>query len=65
MTSKLNRESFTRMSEAEGEVEGLRKALEQMLVDPPSTLDEPDTDAEVIMKMREIARAALTTGGKQ
>jgi hypothetical protein len=30
-----------------------------MLVDPPATLDEPDTDAEVIIKMRAIARDAL------
>jgi hypothetical protein len=37
-----------------------RKALEKMLVDPPSTLDEPDQDFEVIVKMREIAKAALT-----
>lgn len=36
-----------------------RKALEEMLVDPPATLDEPDSDAEVIEKMRAIARAAL------
>lgn len=37
----------------------LVKALEAMLVDPPATLDEPDTDAEVIIKMRAIARDAL------
>jgi hypothetical protein len=37
----------------------MRKALEAMLVDPPATLDEPDTDAEVIIKMRAIARDAL------
>ncbi len=34
-------------------------ALEAMLDDPCSTLDEPDTDFEVIMKMRKIAREAL------
>lgn len=34
-------------------------ALQQMLTDPPATLDEPDPDHEVITKMREIARAAI------
>lgn len=37
----------------------LVKALESLLQDPPATLDEPDTDAEVIIKMRAIARDAL------
>lgn len=40
--------------------DGLVKALEAMLVDPPSTLDEPDSDAEVIRKLRTIARTALS-----
>lgn len=39
--------------------EPLIKALEAMLTDPPTTLDEPDANAEVIIKMRAIARAAL------
>ena len=43
--------------------EALVKALERMLVDPPATLDEPDTDAEVIIKMRAIAREALVAVG--
>ncbi len=37
----------------------LLAALEAMLVDPPSTLDEPDTDADIIRKLRDIAREAL------
>jgi DNA repair exonuclease SbcCD ATPase subunit len=42
------------------EIERLRAALESLTKDPPSTLSsEPDTDAEVIIKMRAIARAAL------
>jgi hypothetical protein len=44
------------------EIERLRAALESLLKDPPPTLDEPDTDAEVIVKMRAIAREALTNG---
>jgi hypothetical protein len=39
----------------------LRAALQSLLTDPPTTLDEPDTDAEVVIKMREIARAALAS----
>ena len=45
--------------QAATEVERLTDALQQMLTDPPAALDEPDTDAEVIAKMRKIARAAL------
>lgn len=37
----------------------LLAALQQMLTDPPATLDEPDADHEVIKKMREIAAAAI------
>jgi len=37
----------------------LRAALESLTKDPPPTLDEPDTDAEVVIKMRAIAREAL------
>lgn len=47
------------LSEAAEEIERLRAALESLTKDPPATLDEPDTDAEVITKMRAIARAAL------
>ncbi len=32
----------------------------QSLMTESATLDEPDTDAEVIFKMREIARAAIS-----
>ena len=42
----------------------LMKALESLLVDPPATLDEPDTDCEVIVKMRAIARDALASVGE-
>lgn len=42
-----------------GTYERLRTALQDLLEDPPATLDEPDTDAEVIIKMRAIARGAL------
>lgn len=37
----------------------LRAALESLTEDPPATLDEPDPDWEVIIKMRNIAREAL------
>lgn len=39
--------------------DALVKALQAMLVDPPSSLDEPDSDAEVIRKLRAIASDAL------
>ena len=46
--------------EAADEIERLRAALENLTEDPPATLArEPDTDDEVIIKMRAIARAAL------
>lgn len=48
-----------RADTAESRLKIAREALEAMLVDPPATLDEPDTDAEVTIKMREIASAAL------
>jgi hypothetical protein len=35
-------------------------ALQSLTKDPPSTLDEPDEDWEVVVKMRRIARAALS-----
>ena len=41
------------------ELERLRGALLQLVVDPPASLDEPDEDWEVIGKMRAIAREAL------
>jgi hypothetical protein len=41
------------------EIERLRAVLQSLTTDPPATLDEPDTDAEVIIKMRETARRAL------
>lgn len=47
------------LKEAADEIERLRAALESLTEDPPSTLDEPDEDWEVIVKMRAIARAAL------
>jgi hypothetical protein len=37
----------------------LRVVLQSLTEDPPATLDEPDEDWEVIMKMRKIARDAL------
>ena len=43
------------------EIERLRAALESLTKDPPATFArEPDDDAEVIIKMRAIARDALT-----
>jgi hypothetical protein len=41
------------------EVNRLRIALESLTKDPPPTLDEPDEDWEVVVKMRAIAQAAL------
>lgn len=51
------------------ENERLTGVLESLTKDPPPTLSrEPDTDCEVVLKMRAIARAALSqqnhTGGK-
>jgi len=48
-------------------IDSVRGVLEWLLEDPPATLDEPDTDAEVIVKMRAIVRAALSTskGGSE
>jgi hypothetical protein len=47
------------MGEAADTIDRLRAVLESLTKDPPPTLDEPDTDAEVIIKMRQIAREAL------
>lgn len=44
---------------AADEIERLRAVLESLTEDPPATLDEPDPDWEVIIKMRDIAREAL------
>jgi hypothetical protein len=41
------------------EIARLRRALESLTKDPPATLDEPDEDWEVVVKMRAIAQAAL------
>lgn len=44
------------------ENERLRAAMESLTQDPPATLSrEPDTDAEVIIKMRAIAREVLSS----
>jgi hypothetical protein len=43
----------------EAEIVRLTSALESLTEDPPATLDEPDPDWEVIIKMRNIAREAL------
>lgn len=48
----------TVMEDAE-KLNRLRSVLASLLKDPPSTLDEPDTDYEVIQKMRTIIREAL------
>jgi hypothetical protein len=46
--------------EAASEIERLRAALQSLTHDPPQSLArEPDTDCEVVLKMREIARRAL------
>jgi hypothetical protein len=47
------------LGKARAENERLRAALESLTEDPPATLDEPDADWEVIVKMRAIATAAL------
>lgn len=44
---------------SERENQRLRAALESLTSDPPSTLDEPDEDWQVIVKMRAVAHAAL------
>jgi len=50
------------LADAKAEIERLRAALQSLTKDPPPSLArEPDTDAEVIIKMREIARRALTS----
>ncbi len=47
----------------EPEIDRLRRALELLTEEPPEemhTIDEPDEDWEVIVKMRAIAREALS-----
>lgn len=45
------------------DVDRLRTALKKIAgPDPESTLDEPDLDCEVVVKLRAIARAALSNG---
>jgi hypothetical protein len=57
----LHAEEVAIRNEAADQIERLRAALESLTKDPPSTLArEPDEDAEVIIKMRAIAREALT-----
>ena len=46
---------------ARAAIDAVRDVLEWLLEDPPATLNEPDADAEVIIKMRAIVRAALST----
>ncbi len=51
------------LTEAADEIERLRRALELLTEELPEemhTLDEPDEDWEVIVKMRAIAREALS-----
>ena len=47
----------------EDQIDRLRTALKSIAgPDPESTLDEPDLDCEVVVKLRAIASAALSTG---
>ncbi len=49
---------------AQAEIVRLRDVLQSLTKDPPAHLArEPDTDAEVIIKMREIARCAIACRG--
>ncbi len=54
-----DKENSRWVTEAADEIHRLREALESLTEDPPATLDEPDPDWEVIIKMRNIAREAL------
>jgi hypothetical protein len=49
----------TELEKAAARIEELEAALRNLLQDPPSILDEPDTDAQIVIHMRKIARAAL------
>ena len=58
----LERIAGGKQADAQAEkIERLRAALESLTKDPEPTLDEPDEDWEVVVKMRAIARAALET----
>ena len=59
MLPKLWEHSEAVIAEQRAEIRRLRAALLSLLNDPPPTLDEPDTDGEVIMKLRRLIRAAL------
>jgi hypothetical protein len=54
-------EAMTVVLKQDKEITRLREALRAISgpPDPPATLDEPNTDAEIIRKMRTIARDAL------
>jgi hypothetical protein len=47
-----------RIAKKNARIEALEAALREIL-DPPSTLDEPERDIDLILQMRAIARAAL------
>ena len=40
-------------------IDALEAALRSLLKEPPSILDDPDTDAQIVIRMRKIASAAL------
>ena len=50
---------FDHIKELEARIEALEAALRRLLQEPPSILDDPDTDAQIVIRMRKIARAAL------
>lgn len=53
------------MEELEAEIDRLRAALKKIAgPDPESTLDEPDLDFEVVVKLRAIASAARSDGDR-
>lgn len=49
--------------QATREIKWLRAMLHSLTRDPPATLDEPDTDADVIVKMRAKINQALSWDG--
>jgi hypothetical protein len=60
----LESEMRDRLNAKDAEIERQRihldkahATLRRILVDPPATLDEPDTDAEVIIKLRDHVHA--------
>ena len=50
---------FDHIKELEARIDALEAALRNLLKEPPSILDDPDTDAQIVIRMRKIARAAL------